>query len=175
VVSILITDFCMIQNSYYHNRYRLHDPQTGSEFTDLLEVNVLELPKTPDTASASDEALVAWLKFLKAKDKEEFDMLSQQNPDIRRAVERLADLSADQQARMEYEAHLRYVRDQATQEYGVREEGRLEGLAEGEEKGRAAGREEERKEFARKMLQHSFPLEQIIEMTGLTRQEIQEL
>jgi len=90
-------------------------------------------------------------------------MLSQQNPDIKRAAERLADLSADQQARMEYEAHLRYLRDQATQEYGVREEGRVEG-------GRL-----KTLEIARALLQLAYPLDNIIKATGLSKQEIEAL
>jgi len=47
VVCILITDFRMIENAYYHNRYRLHDPRTGSEFTDLLKL----LPAVREAAS----------------------------------------------------------------------------------------------------------------------------
>ena len=47
-ICILITDFALVhENRSYHNRYRLFDPRTGSEFTDLLEVNALEMPKLP--------------------------------------------------------------------------------------------------------------------------------
>ncbi|MCL2876301.1 MAG: Rpn family recombination-promoting nuclease/putative transposase [Betaproteobacteria bacterium] len=43
-ICILITNYAQIpENNCYHNRYRLHDPRTGSEFTDLVEVNTLEL------------------------------------------------------------------------------------------------------------------------------------
>ena len=187
VVCILVTDFRMIENAYYHNRYRLHDPRTGSEFTDLLEINVLELPKTPGAATADDAALLTWLKFLKAKNREEMEMLAQGNPEIQKAVKRLVELSADDKARMIYEARLKLQRDKAAygrdqhmkgweegREEGW-EEGREEGLEEGLEKGREEGWEESRIEFARKMLQHSHPLEEIVEMTGLSMQKIRAL
>ena len=48
VISIVITDYTLIkENSDYHNTYRLYDKKTGSEFTDVLEINTLELSKLP--------------------------------------------------------------------------------------------------------------------------------
>jgi len=171
VVCILLTDFCMIENTYYHNRYRLHDPQTGSEFSDLMEVNVLELPKIQNATKTNDATLLQWMKFLKATNREELDMLAQNNPDIQKAVKRLYTLSEDQKARMLAEDREKFRRDQEQYVMDALERG----LEKGRIEGREEGREEERKEFARKMLQHSFPLEQIVEMTGFSRQEIEAL
>jgi len=163
VVCILLTDFCMIENSYYHNKYRLHDPQSGSEFSDLLEVNVLELPKLPSTASDKDAALLEWLKFLKAKNRKELDMLAQNNPDIQKAVKRLYSLSDDQKARMLADDREKFRRDQEQYMMDARQEGREE------------GERLKTLQFARKMLQYARPLEEIVEMTGLSRQEIEAL
>ncbi|MDR3183666.1 MAG: Rpn family recombination-promoting nuclease/putative transposase [Planctomycetaceae bacterium] len=42
---MVITDFVFIPDSpAYHNRYRLYDVEHHSELTDLLEINILELP-----------------------------------------------------------------------------------------------------------------------------------
>ena len=49
------------------------------------------------------------------------------------------------------------------------------GVEEGIEKGIEKGKEEERKEIAKKLLKIRIPIEQIIETTGLTKQEIEEL
>ena len=69
VISIIITDFVLVpENDAYHNRYTLRDPETGSEFTDLVEVNTLELPKLPSSGDGTE--LWRWMKFLAAQNKE---------------------------------------------------------------------------------------------------------
>lgn len=48
VISIIILDKNLINDSKeYHNKYILVDKKTGSQFTDLLEINILELNKLP--------------------------------------------------------------------------------------------------------------------------------
>jgi predicted transposase/invertase (TIGR01784 family) len=97
-ICILIADFTLIpENTYYHNRYRLHDAQSGSEFTDLLEINTLELPKLPQDDGTP---LWDWMGFLKAESKEELDMLAEKNPEVKKAVAKLMTLSEDERARM---------------------------------------------------------------------------
>ncbi len=51
----------------------------------------------------------------------------------------------------------------------------LEGREEGREEGRKEGREEGRKEVARKMKLTGLSIEMIEEMTGLTKNEIENL
>lgn len=75
------------------------------------------------------------------------------------ATRRLVELSADDKARMIAEAREKNRRDVAAYAKDAREEGRIEG----------------RRETARKMLRHSRPQEEIAEMTGLSRQEIEAL
>jgi predicted transposase/invertase (TIGR01784 family) len=53
-VCILITDFTLIDDSkHYHNSYLLHDKRTKSTFTDLIEIDTLELTKIRRTADDS--------------------------------------------------------------------------------------------------------------------------
>ncbi|MDR1854935.1 MAG: Rpn family recombination-promoting nuclease/putative transposase, partial [Azoarcus sp.] len=83
-VCILITDFVLVpENARYHNRYRLRDFATGSEFTDLMEVNTLELPKLPDNSDGTPEWF--WLAFLKDDREEVYEVLSDNNPDVKKA------------------------------------------------------------------------------------------
>lgn len=75
VISIVIADYTLIkENSDYHNTYRLYDKITGSEFTDVLEINTLELSKLSQNEDKSE--LWNWLTFLKSKKKEEFEMIA---------------------------------------------------------------------------------------------------
>ena len=94
-------DLKLKHDNKYHNRYSLCD-KTGKQFTDILEVNTLELSKLPETADGT--ALWAWLKFLKSESKEEFEMVAEKNPTIGKAVARLVELSQDERTRMLYES-----------------------------------------------------------------------
>jgi predicted transposase/invertase (TIGR01784 family) len=55
----------------------------------------------------------------------------------------------------------------------AREEGKEEGLEEGIEKGKEAGKAEERRENARKMKQLGIEVEIIMQVTGLSREEVE--
>jgi predicted transposase/invertase (TIGR01784 family) len=160
VVCIVITDFQLIDNKDYHNRYRLHDPRTQSEFSGLMEINVLELPKLPETIPGKDEKLWTWLEFLKSRSNEEMNMLAERNPDIKKAVVKLAELSADEKARMIHEARVKAAMDAEAVEYDAREAGVKEGL------GKAS------RSIAHKMLQRGRSVEEIVEDTGLSLSEI---
>jgi predicted transposase/invertase (TIGR01784 family) len=176
-ICILITDFVLIvENGCYHNQFMLRDPDTGAVFTDLLEIDTLELPKLPNEDGTK---LLDWLKFLKATTKEELAMLSEKNPQIKKIAGKLMALSDDERTRMLAESREKLRRDfVATREDGIeeglkkgREEGREEGRAEGLEK----GREEERLAIARNLLGLGRPVEEIMIVTGLSKKEIQSL
>jgi predicted transposase/invertase (TIGR01784 family) len=156
VVCIVITDFVLIDNANYHNRYRLYDARTRSEFSGLMEVNVLELPKLPEASSGQDEKLWTWLEFLRLRNKEEMDMLAKQNPDIGKAVVKLAELSADEKARMIHEARVRAAMDAEAVEFDARE----------------AGRTEASRNIARNFLKLGRPAEEVATATGLALAEV---
>ena len=154
VISILITDFVLInENSAYHNRYTLRDPGTGSEFSDILEVDVLELPKLSSDGDGTE--LSDWMRFLKSKSEEELTMLAQRSAPLNKAVGVLMELSADEQTRLLYEAHEKARRDEMARMRGARAEERLS--------------------IAKNLLNMELPIEKIAEATGLTREEIQNL
>ncbi|MCL1903067.1 MAG: Rpn family recombination-promoting nuclease/putative transposase [Oscillospiraceae bacterium] len=103
VISIIITAHNFINDSEkYHNRYTLYDLETGSEFSDILEIHSIELPKAPTADDGTQ--LWWWTRFLSAKDKEEFVMLAERNPQVKNAVVRLMELSADEQTRLLYDS-----------------------------------------------------------------------
>jgi predicted transposase/invertase (TIGR01784 family) len=164
-ICILITDYVLVaENGQYHNRFTLRDPDTGAVFTDLLEIDTLELPKLPNEDGTK---LLDWLKFLKATTQEEFAMLSDKNPQIKKVVGKLMALSDDERTRMLAESREKLRRDfVATREGGVEE---------GLKKGREEGRTEERLAIARNLLGLGRPIEEIMIVTGLSKKEIQSL
>jgi len=87
------------------------------------------------------------------------DMLEQRNPQMRKAVGVLKELSSDERTRMLYEAREIARRDVVSMISGARTEGRIEG----------------RVEVAQNLLNMKMPVEHIINATGLTLEEIENL
>jgi hypothetical protein len=77
---ITIVDFVLIPESpHYHHRFTFYDSASAIEFTDLIEIHTLELPKLPETA---DNYVWHWLRFLRAESKEDLDMVAQASPNL---------------------------------------------------------------------------------------------
>jgi len=108
-ITIIITDeiFMRKGNSYHHQfRYRTKD---GFEFTDLTEINTLDLSKLPLNDDSTN--LWYWMKFIKSDDEEGLDMLAMRSPEMKKAVGVLKELSADERTRMLYEQREMVLRD----------------------------------------------------------------
>ena len=86
-------------------------------------------------------------------------MVAQRNPQIGRAAVKLRELSADEKARDMFERREKSRRDEAMFADGARQEGRAEGRA----------------DVARNLLKRNRPIDEIMEDTGLTREEVEAL
>jgi predicted transposase/invertase (TIGR01784 family) len=161
----------------YHNRFMLYNPGNGALFTDLLEVDTLELPKLPKEGDGTK--LYWWGKFFRASKEEEFEMLAKQDVGIRGAVGKLKVLSQDEALRMLAESRQMAQWDEASRLHGALEEGlvkgRKEGRKEGMVTGRKEGREEETRIVARNLLGLGQSVEVIAQATGLSREAIRGL
>ncbi|MDR2132470.1 MAG: Rpn family recombination-promoting nuclease/putative transposase, partial [Clostridiales Family XIII bacterium] len=149
----------------YRHRFTLYDKSDDTEFTNLLQIHTLELPKLPE--KSDDTELWNWLRFIGAEEKEEMDMLAQTNPQIKKAVAVLMELSADERARMLYESREKARRDEALRLKSA--------LRDGMEKGKAEGLTEGKTEVAKNLLRLAVPVETIETATGLSRAEIEKL
>jgi predicted transposase/invertase (TIGR01784 family) len=154
VISIIITDESLIEGSTkYHHRFKVCEPETGIELSDLIEYHTIELCKLPDGADGTK--LYDWAKFIAAETEEELNMLAERNPEVGRAVIKLKKMSADEKARDLYERRLKAMRDHAMH------------VDEAERKGRT--------DVARNLIGMSLPIDQIVKATGLSREEIENL
>jgi len=101
VITIVITeDIFVPEGDKYHHQFR-HRTKEGIEFTDLVEINCLDLNKLPADDDSTD--LWHWMTFIKSDDEEVLEMLAQRSPQMRKAVGVLKELSADERTRMLYE------------------------------------------------------------------------
>ncbi len=125
------------------------------------------------------EKLDQWISFLKTGDiPESFD--AQGLPEAR---ERLRVDNLPEKERREYQRELerRMVENDVMNTYFIDgkdeglKEGKEEGLREGKEEGLKEGKKKREIEIARNMKGKNYPIEDIIDMTGLSAEEIAEL
>lgn len=126
-----------------YRRITFRDDQMKKEYTDLMEIHILELPKMPKEQKNETE-LMKWMRFLGGKKREDFKKMAEKNPEMQEAYDMLDKMSADEKARLEYEARQKLIRDrnmilktaQHRFETGLRE-GRETGLREGRAEGQS--------------------------------------
>ena len=124
-IGINILDFeYMKETERFHTVYHLREDTEHIKYTDIMEIHIVELPKLPKTDDGTD--LYDWIKFIKAEDKEEFEMLSKENEYLKTAYETLEEISADQQKRLEYTARQKALYDYNTLMEENYERGRAE-------------------------------------------------
>jgi predicted transposase/invertase (TIGR01784 family) len=159
VISIVITGEVFIpEHDRYHDRFIFFSPETKTEFTDVMEIHTLELPKLPEKPDGTD--LWDWLEFINAESEEELAVLVQNSPQMKAPIEKLIELNQDPTARMLFEAREKERRDNMARERGARQEGRRE------------GRLETMIEIARNLMGRKMPMDDIMGITGLTAEEI---
>ena len=86
---------------------------------------------------------------------------------IHKAYDKLEEISADEEKRLEYEERQKAIRDHRHMLASGRREGLREGLRE--------GKHEHAVEMARKMLEDKLPIEKIAEYSGLSPEDVHRL
>ncbi len=98
------------------------DVETGEQYTDLMEMYVLELKKLPPE-DLNEKGIIRWMRFLGGKNREEFEDMAKKDEYIEEAYNELKKLSHDEQMRMEYELRQKAIRDHNMMMKTARKEG----------------------------------------------------
>ena len=131
--------------------------------TDMVKYYIIELPKFKRKKPKVADLLEKWL-YVIGGDTKMMEECKKGNKEIKEAVEQLTQMSAD-----EYERELYEIRERSRLTYNTEiNEARRKGM----EEGKAEGKTEEKKEIAKKMKEKGTEIEYIIEITGLTEEEI---
>ena len=178
------------------------DSKTGTPYTDLMELHIVELKKIPPKVR-NEDGIIRWMRFFSGKTREEFSTMAKTDEYISEAYSELMKLSADEKKRLEYEAREKAVRDYNTlmdsarseglkmglqegiqkgleegRQKGIqegRQEGMQEGRQEGMQEGRQQGRESTTKEYTCRMLSHGMSPAEIADLLGEDRQMIDKI
>jgi len=156
-----------------------------------LVIYDIELPKFKNATPDWNDTLYCWMyALIKAHEekktmREVIEMAPELQPFVNENVgfqqfcERYAFVASSEDVRNEY---IKWQNELMRQEgiyKGFKEEGLKEGLKKGLKKGREeglkTGRKEQSFEIALKMLKAKKPIDEIIEFTGLTREEVEKL
>jgi predicted transposase/invertase (TIGR01784 family) len=164
VISIVICDHNLLEEEdSYINEYELRNNKNHS-FTDLLKVVILELPKLPEK---EDGGLWRWLRFLKCRKKEEYDMLKLKYPDLEKPIFCAKKMSLLEKWR---DIHFHKMLWKADEKALLRQ-----AQIDGKEEGRVEGHAEEKLKIARNALAKGLSPEIVRDITGLSMDEIEKL
>ena len=162
--AVYVVAFTNFTLTGYSGRLRidigLTDFATGDRFADILRLIYLQLPFFNKEAEECENQFERWIYVLKNMETLNRMPWAAQNSVFQRLAE-IAEVSAmTKEERMKYDGALKRYRDT------------LNSLRGAEQKGRAEGRAEGRADAARNMKAKGFSLEDIIDITGLTAEEI---
>ncbi len=178
VVNIL--DFNLLQETKkYHSKFRVKEIAENFELLDDLEIQYIELPKFNDTKHIEDMGqLEHWLVFIKDAGNEDKEKLVNEvrtkSEVIDMAGKMLEVLSQDEKARQAYYQREKWLLDEKSKvEYAkiLQERAREEGVKQGIEQGKL----EEKIAMAKKLLLAGMDETIIMEVSGLSREELLEL
>ena len=131
-----------------------------------FEMHFFEIPKFAKTCYDKTDPQEKWMLFFKEPKEETLKELAMQDAGIARAFENLQILSKDPKKRAVYEARKMALLDYQNDMYVNRKEGKEEGIAEGETR--------KALEMARKLKARKMAISEIIELTGLTLEQVKQ-
>jgi predicted transposase/invertase (TIGR01784 family) len=181
----LINDIFEPDTPQYYHHYQIIQVDDISKHLEGLEFIFVELPKFRPHSITEKRLQVLWLRYLtEIKDGTNEianELLSE--PEVEEAINYIQESAYTEEELEYYDRYWDSIQTEKTfyeaakregMEEGI-EEGRKEGRKEGIEKGIEKGRKEEKIEIAKKCLQKGMDISEIIELTGLSKEEIEKL
>lgn len=163
-------------NDAIHSEYLLQEKTAHTTLTDVLEIHFLDLQaakraKEEGKAAGKRGQLINWLRFIGATNKKERAMIATKSPVLQMLNEKIDVLTLSPTERKLYESRMKLKSDITTISETQFSAGVERGLAEGE----VRGSRQKALETARILKQFGDPLQKIVQVTGLTVQEVEAL
>lgn len=134
----------------------------------------IELPKFRKKNPDMNDKINQWICFIDDSNKEAVKMAESKNVVLKKARKELNYLTGDAAVRRMAELREKWEMDEIAVKKHAERIGKEEGRREGRIEGNVEGRMAEKKETAKKLLLKNMKIEEIIEITGLTEEEIKE-
>ena len=157
-IVILIADFNIkgLEEVEYHSTWKIIETNSVKKLilTDKFELDIIELSKIKGRENEKDQ-LLDWLVFLENPESERVTRKMEENENLKEAVEKLDRISEDEKMQRIIELREKAIRD----EHAIYAKGVDDGII----------------KIAKNMLKENIDIEMIIKVTGLTKEEIENL
>ena len=164
VVLIANFEFDLLKELGIHSRWKIIEEERRKiVLTEDLEFNIIEVPKMYKDEQERDKKLIQWLKFLENPESKEVQGYMEKNENMKEAKEKLDKMSKDEKVRRMADLRQKALMDEREAEYTGYSNGLEEGIKQGY------------REIAKKMKNKGKDINEIIELTGLSKQEIEKL
>ena len=130
--------------------------------TEKLEMHFIELPKFKKKNPGVENKIEQWLWTIVGEEGK-IEMAKKDNKEVEKAIKIVDEMSMNKEERELYEARLKGEFNYNIAIHVAKEEGEKEGKI------------GEKIEIAKKLLSKKMPIEEIIEITGLTKKEIDKI
>ena len=161
-IVILIADFNIkgLEEVEYHSTWKIIETNSVKKLilTDKFELDIIKLLKIKGRENEKDQ-LLDWLIFLENPESERVTRKMEENENLKEAVEKLDRISEDEKMQRIIELREKAIRD----EHAIYAKGVDDGIEKGIMK------------IAKSMLKKGMNVSDIIEITGLTKEEIEKL
>ena len=159
-------------NDAIHSEYLLQEKTAHTILTDVLEIHFLDLQaakraKEDGKTEGKRGQLINWLRFIGATDKKERKMIATMSPVLQMLNEKIDVLTLSPTERKLYESRMKLKSDITT----ISETQ----FSAGVERGLAEGSRQKAFETARMLKQFGDSVQKIVQVTGLTVQEVETL
>ena len=166
------------RNEYY-SEHQILEVTHHTPLTDKMGLIFFELPKIPGDIDRHNLRLL-WLALFKADTEEELKKIEALGvPELNQAISAYHSVTASAEFREIERLREKAAHDEAQALYNAEQRGEAIGIAKGIAKGKAEGKAEGESvmafAIARNMIRRKRPIEEIVEDTGLTRNEVEGL
>ena len=196
VIVIAILNYSFIKlPQYVTETVRVAKSNKEYEINNTVKYYYIELEKFRNQNPNMEEKINQWLAFIDMERGDLLEMAKEKNKEIKEATDAYEVLTGDDEIKriaeirlmseLEEQSALATARAKGTEEglkQGKKEglkKGKEEGLKQGKEEGLKQGKEEgkkeKQKEIAKRMLGQGMSIEKIMELTDLSKQEIEKL
>ena len=161
-IGISILDFNLTEDGRYHSVYRMRD-EMGKDYSDLLELHIIELRKTLSGNSRVDD----WIRLFNAKTEEDLHMIRTKNAGVEKAKYVIHEMSLTESLREAVEYYRKKRMDRKSEDAYVYDQGKEAGEQLGMERGREAL-------LLELVLSGNLDVDTAAEKCGITPKEFQE-
>ena len=178
-IIILIANFELTNLSKlgFHTKWKIiEEKERKIILTEDMELNIIEIPKVHKLkATGKEQKLKEWISFLENPESKEVSVYMEKNESMKSAKNKLDKMSKDEKVRRLAELRQKALMDEREAEYTGYCKGVEQGIEQGIKQGIKQGTMQQNKEIAKKMREKGADISFIVEITGLSEQEILKL